>query len=373
MTKKAFTLIELLVIIAIIGILATISVIALQNARAKSRDAKRAGDIKQVQTALELFFNDKSRYPTVDEWNTGKIFSTGTNSTSTYMQIIPSAPTPNDGSCTTNQNSINYFPNPDGSSYSISFCLGNTTGTLTPGPKCLTPGGIVDVDCSEPLAAPCSITTVGGTPCSYGGENYPTVTIGTQVWLAKNLNIGTMIGSKLADNTSLQDQTDNSVIEKYCYGYIQDGNAGQMATGSSNCSTYGALYQWNEAMQYSLSEGAQGICPAGWHIPSDSEQFTLEDYLKDFGQNCDFGRTTWDCFGAGTKMKVGGTSDFEAPIAGLRFNDGSFTGQGDNGFFWSSSVDSANAWYRALYSLGEEVNRNVFDQTIGLPIRCLQD
>ncbi len=83
--KKAFTLIELLVVIAIIGILATISVITLSNARSKSRDAKRAGDIKQVQTALELFFNDQNRYPTAEEWATGQIFSTTTDSTSTYM------------------------------------------------------------------------------------------------------------------------------------------------------------------------------------------------------------------------------------------------------------------------------------------------
>jgi len=63
-SKKAFTLIELLVVIAIIGILATVSIISLSNARAKSRDAKRVGDMKQIQTALELFFNDKNRYPT---------------------------------------------------------------------------------------------------------------------------------------------------------------------------------------------------------------------------------------------------------------------------------------------------------------------
>ncbi|OIO06909.1 hypothetical protein AUJ35_03135 [Candidatus Falkowbacteria bacterium CG1_02_41_21] len=66
-SKKAFTLIELLVVIAIIGILATVSIISLSNARAKSRDAKRAGDMKQVQTALELFFNDNNRYPTATE------------------------------------------------------------------------------------------------------------------------------------------------------------------------------------------------------------------------------------------------------------------------------------------------------------------
>ena len=77
-TKKAFTLIELLVVIAIIGLLATLAVVALNNARAKSRDAKRVADIKQVQTALELFFNDKGRYPTAAEFNAGSIFSTST-------------------------------------------------------------------------------------------------------------------------------------------------------------------------------------------------------------------------------------------------------------------------------------------------------
>ena len=72
--KKAFTLIELLVVIAIIGVIATISIIALQNARAKSRDAKRVGDAKQIQTALELFFNDNNRYPTAEEFALGSIF-----------------------------------------------------------------------------------------------------------------------------------------------------------------------------------------------------------------------------------------------------------------------------------------------------------
>ncbi len=58
-----FTLIELLVVIAIIGLLSTLAVIALDSAREKSRDAKRVTDIKQMQTALELYFNDQKGYP----------------------------------------------------------------------------------------------------------------------------------------------------------------------------------------------------------------------------------------------------------------------------------------------------------------------
>jgi len=106
--KKAFTLIELLVVIAIIGLLATVSVIALNNARAKGRDAKRVADVKQIQTALELFFNDKGRYPTAAEFSLGSIYSTSTLGTSTYMAIIPNPPNPVDGNCNSAINSYKY-------------------------------------------------------------------------------------------------------------------------------------------------------------------------------------------------------------------------------------------------------------------------
>ena len=63
MNKKGFTLIELLVVIAIIGLLSTLAVVALGSARQKARDAKRVSDLKQVQTALELYYTDKNAYP----------------------------------------------------------------------------------------------------------------------------------------------------------------------------------------------------------------------------------------------------------------------------------------------------------------------
>jgi uncharacterized protein (TIGR02145 family) len=74
----------------------------------------------------------------------------------------------------------------------------------------------------------------------------------------QNLNIGTMINNAV-------NQTNNSIIEKYCYGY-----------NAANCAIYGGLYQWDEIMIYTASSnanpsGRQGICPTGWHIPSDAE------------------------------------------------------------------------------------------------------
>lgn len=61
--RKGFTLIELLVVIAIIGLLSTLAVVSLNNARQKARDSRRASDIKQIQSALEMYFNEKNEYP----------------------------------------------------------------------------------------------------------------------------------------------------------------------------------------------------------------------------------------------------------------------------------------------------------------------
>jgi len=71
MNKKGFTLIELLVVIAIIGLLSTLAVVALGSAREKARDSKRLSDVKQMQTALELFFTDSNHYPTSTFTNLG--------------------------------------------------------------------------------------------------------------------------------------------------------------------------------------------------------------------------------------------------------------------------------------------------------------
>lgn len=364
--KKAFTLIELLVVIAIIGILATISVLALSNARSKSRDAKRVGDMKQVQTALELFFNDQGRYPTTEEWSIGKIYSTTSDATSTYMQIIPTAPIPADGTCG-DKNTISYTPSSDGSSYSISFCLGNTTGTLAPGPKCLTPGGIIDVDCSASVPAftcgvsQVTISSINGYTCNesdpyYDKCTYDTVQIGNQCWMKQSMNVGQYV-------TGVTEQTDDTNLQKYCYGDT-----------IGNCSTDGGLYQWDEAMQYSTSEGTQGICPAGWHIPTDNEQNTLDQQLTDNPNTCNANRSSaWDCANAGTKLKLGGTSNFEGFLDGYRATDGSFVGGGAVVYFWSSTIIGQDVWGRTLLTGDATVYRHLNSRAYGFSVRCLRD
>ena len=111
---RGFTLIELLVVIAIIGLLSTLAVVALNSAREKARDAKRVADVKQLQTALELYFNDNSGYPPDTGFDNIIILGSSGGSyvclggtagfqnagcsvdnTPIYMGLVPSNPKPN--------------------------------------------------------------------------------------------------------------------------------------------------------------------------------------------------------------------------------------------------------------------------------------
>lgn len=136
--QKGFTLIELLVVIAIIGLLSTLAVVSLNNARQKSRDAKRLSDIKQIQTALELYYNDANGYPgSAAVTSGGQIAYGGT----VYMGTVPTAPTPVDGTCSGAQNTYTYASTAS-SSYTIAFCLGGATGGLGAGVRTASSSGI---------------------------------------------------------------------------------------------------------------------------------------------------------------------------------------------------------------------------------------
>ena len=137
--QKGFTLIELLVVIAIIGLLSTLAVVALNNARSKSRDARRLSDIKQIQTALELYYNDAGGYPAAI--TAGSALSSGTV---TYMGTVPAAPTPADGSSCQTSNPYTYtaIGNSPFSSYKITYCLGGAVGDIEVGLNTATPSGI---------------------------------------------------------------------------------------------------------------------------------------------------------------------------------------------------------------------------------------
>ena len=137
--QRGFTLIELLVVIAIIGLLSTLAVVALNNARQKARDARRVSDVKQIQTALELYYNDENGYP--DGSAAGQEVDSGTDllgptSAVTYMSIVPTNPSPGGSTYT--------YTRPSASTYSLTYTLEGPTGGLAVGLHTATPAGIDD-------------------------------------------------------------------------------------------------------------------------------------------------------------------------------------------------------------------------------------
>ena len=127
--KQGFTLIELLVVIAIIGLLATLSILSLNTARARARDAKRVADVKQIQTALEMYYNDVGSYP--ETAASGTSISYGSN---VYMRSIPAPPIPIDGGTCPVEYSYTYSATNttgSGGTYSIKYCLGAAVNEIT--------------------------------------------------------------------------------------------------------------------------------------------------------------------------------------------------------------------------------------------------
>ena len=155
--KKGFTLIELLVVIAIIGLLATIAVVALGTARKSSRDSKRIGDVKQIQTALELYYNAENSYvgcAADSQVNLMDACVGGVAFEANYMTGInnvkdPSSPAmdctaANCDATSTDTCEYEYLDNDaDTSSYNIYFYLESDSGSLLEGCQSANPSGIV--------------------------------------------------------------------------------------------------------------------------------------------------------------------------------------------------------------------------------------
>jgi len=201
----------------------------------------------------------------------------------------------------------------------------------------------------------------------YDEQIYNTVLIGDQCWLKENLNIGTRInGVDTAFN--------NGTIEKYCYDDLE-----------SNCDTYGGLYLWNEMMQYTTTEGAQGICPAGWHIPTDDEWKILEGTVD---SQYPVGDPEWDItgmrgFDAGLNLKSitgwmydGNGTDLYG-FTGLpvgKLNGHAFYNLGYACDFWSSTEYNTYAKLnRNLQYSNDGAARYNSWFTNGFSVRCLLD
>ena len=218
---------------------------------------------------------------------------------------------------------------------------------------------------------------VGFTNCgdnfTYAGQVYSTVLIGSQCWMAENLNYGTRI------NTA-STQTDNGIVEKYCYNDNID-----------SCTTYGGLYQWDEMMCYSAGSssnpsGVQGICPDGWHIPSDDEWKELEGEVDN---TYNYGDPEWDGTGfrgddAAGNLKETGTSHWLSPNTGAT-NSYGFTAlpggyRHTSGSFqqiqeWATFRDATNGGnhHQLLYNNETSLRYTMGASLHGMSVRCVKD
>lgn len=194
-----------------------------------------------------------------------------------------------------------------------------------------------------------------GTVIDSDGNIYQTIKIGNQWWMAENLNTGIIISS--SENSS-----DNDTIEKFC-----------MNNDQSYCEAYGGLYSWDELMQYSVSEGAQGICPEGWHIPTDAEVKQLEVFLGMPQSKADIDNT-WRGSDEGKQLKPEGSSGFNFLMGGAKQSTVSFFNYQAFGYFYTSTMSDNGPWRRCLQTGSSQIGRyDTYPKTYAMSVRCLKN
>jgi len=220
---------------------------------------------------------------------------------------------------------------------------------------------------------------------SRDGQTYEWVKIGDQVWMAENL-------AYLPSVNSVEDGSENNSSEKYYYVYGYDGTNVSEAKATENYDTYGVLYNWNAVMDGASSSSSnpsdvQGVCPDGWHVPSDEEWKELEMQLGMSQSEAD--NTSGRGTNEGSKLagnaslwndgdlennSAFGSSGFTALPGGLRGHNGNFGSIGLSGYWWSSAEhSSSSAWYRHLsYGYSNVYRFNNYKDN-GFSVRCVRD
>ena len=200
----------------------------------------------------------------------------------------------------------------------------------------------------------------------YEGQTYNTIQICGQCWLKENLNVGTMI-------SSYDNMVDNDTIEKYCY----DNNP-------VNCDTFGGLYQWREVIQYT-TVGVQGICPDGWHVPTDDEWKILEGTVDSqygigdhewngFDRGFDAGKNLKSTYGWLYNNNGTDTFGFTGLPAGFCYGgSGGFSWISWHAYIWSSSGNNTIGYYRMLAHVFNKIRRDSSSVNGGMSVRCIKD
>jgi uncharacterized protein (TIGR02145 family) len=172
---------------------------------------------------------------------------------------------------------------------------------------------------------------------------YSTVQLGTQCWMQKNLNYGTSL-------QGTTEQTDNCINEKYCY-----------SDNIANCTLYGGLYQWDELMAYDNIPGAQGLCPPGWHVPTQTEWNTLFTFYQ---QQALAGKPLQDTIIMG----------FRAKETGVIYSNFSWSFKGFATIFWTSTPSGTiKALSHGMNLINFSVSDYSTNRSNAFAVRCLKD
>ena len=221
-------------------------------------------------------------------------------------------------------------------------------------------------------------STGSGTVTDQDGNSYPYLTYGDQIWTVKNADVVTY-----RDGTTIPQVTDatewsNLTTGAWCY--------------FDNDPTKGKLYNWFAVMGiHDNDENTPNkeFAPEGWHVPTDAEWTTLENYLISNGYNYDgatsgnkiakamastTGWTSSTIDGAiGNNQSLNNRTGFNAIPEGYRAGIGSFTGEGPITIFWSSTQNSTNnAWGRYMNNSYIELNRSNYNKQLGVSVRFVR-
>jgi uncharacterized protein (TIGR02145 family) len=209
-----------------------------------------------------------------------------------------------------------------------------------------------DINVENPLSKNSQTCTYSSTKNTLAciEKTYKTATIGTQVWLAENLSFDAGIGS-------------------YCY-----------SGKSAKCDTYGRLYTWSAAMDGATSSsaspsGVQGVCPTGWHLPSDNEWTILNNYVDANNGDNGIGNSLKTTKGwASSGVNATDQFDFSGLPGGYHSSLGGYYYVGGYGNWWSSTEHSiTNAYFRHLLYYKDTFPWGFNDKAHAFSVRCLQD
>lgn len=186
------------------------------------------------------------------------------------------------------------------------------------------------------------------------GYDYDVVQIGNQCWFAENLQT-----EVYADGTVIPEITDNTA-----WWETQTGARCDYDNSAANVLSFGRLYNAHAAIS------SAGLCPSGWHVPTNQEWTELEEYI-----------TSQGAIGTALKSQNGwnqsgnGTDDFgfSGYPGGFRYLGSLFIDLGNRGMWWSSSAGYDNAWYRSLYYSNTGFGRAQKNMRYGFSVRCLMN